>query len=304
MIANATPEVVSPRAFERGRDQLGTLGSGNHFIEVQVVDKVFDSEAAQAFGLHEGQITLMIHTGSRGYGYQICDDFLVELDAAVKKYGFKLPDRQLAAAPIKSPEGQRYIGAMAAAANYAFANRQILMHLARDVFKDQFGKLGNLNLIYDVAHNIAKFEKYVIDGKMVDVLVHRKGATRALPKGHELVPARYRHIGQPVLIPGDMGTHSYILVGDEKTLTETFGSTCHGAGRLMSREAAIRNSKDRNIKQELNDKGIEVKWVGRDTLREEMSDAYKNVNDVVDVVDGARLSRKVARMRPLGVVKG
>ena len=304
---NADPDVVSNRALERGKKQLGTLGSGNHFLEIGVVEEIYDSESAQVFGLFEGQVTLMVHSGSRGFGYQVCDDFLAYMTKHVQKLGFELPDRQLACAMIQSKEGIRYYNAMACAANYAWANRQILMHLSSEVFSrvlDIGPKDLELNLVYDVCHNIAKKEKHVIDGKKRLVCVHRKGATRAFPPGHESLCDAYRPVGQPILIPGDMGTASFIMVGTEKAMEETFGSTCHGAGRVLSRTAAKKKSKGRSIRRELEDKGILVRWSGRSTLAEEMPDAYKDISEVVAVVHGAGISKKVAKLRPIGVVKG
>jgi len=304
---DADPEVLSQRALERGRKQLGTLGSGNHFVEIGVVETVYDTRAAQVFGLFEGQITLMLHTGSRGLGHQICDDFLALMAKHVKKLGFDLPDRQLACAMIQSKEGMRYYNAMACAANYAWANRQILMHRSREVFLRALGigprDLG-MNLIYDVCHNIAKKEKHVIDGEKRTVCVHRKGATRSFPPGHETLCDQYRNIGQPVIIPGDMGTASYVLLGTQKAMEETFGSTCHGAGRVLSRKAAKKASKGRAIHRELEDKGILVKSTGRSTLAEEMPEAYKDISEVVEVVHEVGISKKVAKLRPIGVVKG
>lgn len=303
----AQPDFVSDRALERGKKQLGTLGSGNHFLEVGIVDTIFDNDVARAFGLFEGQVTLMLHSGSRGLGYQVCDDFLASMTRQASKLGFGLPDRQLVCAPIQSETGQRYIGAMACAANYAWANRQIMLHHCREVFMRVFGigprDLG-MNQLYDVCHNIAKKEEHQIDGSPMAVCVHRKGATRAFPPGHPDLAEVYRPVGQPILVPGDMGTGSYILVGTQQAMLETFGSTCHGAGRVLSRTAAKKKSKGRSIQRELEDKGILVRWTGRSTLAEEMPDAYKNVSEVVDVVHGAGISRKVAKLRPVVVVKG
>lgn len=305
-VKGANPDAVSDRAYERGKKQSGTLGSGNHFLEVQAVDQVYDGEAAGVFGLEPGQITLMIHSGSRGLGYQVCDDYSKGMIKCLQKYGINVPDRQLACAPVNSPEGEAYLGAMRCAANYAWANRQCLMFLARRVFEKQFGMgpmdLG-MDLIYDVAHNIAKIEKYIIDGKEKTLCVHRKGATRAFPPEHPELPAKYKKIGQPVIIPGDMGRNSYLLVGTEKA-EETFYSTCHGAGRMMSRSAAIRAGRGRSIKAELEKKGIVVMSTGRETLAEEAPEAYKDVNEVVNVVHEAGISKRVCRMRPLGVIKG
>lgn len=304
---NADPEMLSQRALERGRNQLGTLGSGNHFLEIGVVEKVFEPEAARILGLFEKQVTLMLHSGSRGLGYQVCDDSLAFMAKHVKKLGVDLPDRQLACAMIQSKEGQRYYDAMACAANYAWANRQVLLHRSRDVFSKVFG-LGprdlGMNLVYDVCHNIAKKETHLVDGKKQTVCVHRKGATRSFPPGHKALGDKFQKIGQPVIIPGDMGTASYVLVGTQKAMEDTFGSTCHGAGRVLSRKAAKKASKGRPLHRELEDRGIFVKWTGRSTLAEEMPEAYKDISQVVDVVHGAGISKKVAKLRPIGVVKG
>lgn len=306
-MAGADPNIVSDRAVERGLKQLGTLGSGNHFLEVGVVDKIFHPDAAAAFGLHKGQVTLLLHTGSRGLGYQICDDFLARMTKHVRKLEIELPDRQLACAMIQSEIGQQYLAAMACAANYAWANRQILLHLTRGVFQEvlQMGPrdLG-MNLIYDVSHNIAKKETHVVDGVLRKLCVHRKGATRSFPAGHKGVCEAYRSVGHPILIPGDMGTASYVLVGAGRAMDETFGSTCHGAGRVLSRKAAKKKSRGRALHRELEDKGILVRWTGRNTLAEEMPDAYKDVSKVVNVVHSAGISKKVARLRPIAVVKG
>lgn len=307
-LEGARPDVVSEKAMKRGRPQLGTLGAGNHFLEIQVVEEVFDEEIARVFGIDgPGQITVMIHTGSRGFGYQVCDDSLVLMQQAVKKYGIVLPDRQLAAAPVNSNEGQDYLGAMACAANYAWANRQAIAHWVRESFERVMGsgahKLG-MRQIYDVAHNIAKMEDHEVDGKKMKLCVHRKGATRAFGPGNPAVPAAYRSVGQPVLIPGDMGRYSYLLAGTEQAMKETWGSTCHGAGRLMSRTAAMKQPGARTVDQTLAAQGILVRAASRGTLAEEAPYAYKDVSDVVDVAHGAGISRKVAKMRPLGVVKG
>ncbi len=303
----AKPEVVSRKARERGRPQLGTLGSGNHFLEVQYVDRIFDEKAAKAMGLEEGQVTVMVHCGSRGLGHQVCSDFLVVLDRAVRKYGIKLPDRQLACAPIKSKEGQDYFGGMAASANYAWCNRQIITHWVRETFQKVFrmseDDLG-MELVYDVAHNIAKFEVHKVDGKKRRVCVHRKGATRAFGPGHPDIPKDYRDIGQPVLIPGSMGTPSYVLVGTERAMEETFGSTCHGSGRVMSRAAAKRRLRGNVVKQKLEQRGIYVRATHGALLAEEAPEAYKLSDDVVDVVHRAGISKLVARLLPLGVAKG
>jgi len=306
-IEGADPEKVSVKAYERGRNQLGTLGSGNHFAEVQYVERVFDEAAAGALGLWEGQVTLMIHTGSRGFGHQVCTDYLRVMEAAVKRYGITLPDRQLACAPIGSPEAESYLGAMRAAANFGFANRQVIMHWARETFMRVLGMSPrelDMRLIYDVAHNIVKFEEHVVDGRKTTLAVHRKGATRAFPPGHPETPVIYREVGQPVIIPGDMGTASYILVGTEHGMSETFGSTCHGAGRVMSRAAAVKACKGRAVERELEDIGIIARYTGRDALKEEVPEAYKDIDQVVDVVHNAGIAKRVAKLRPMGVIKG
>ncbi len=306
-IAGAEPDQVSERALQRGYDQCGTLGSGNHFMEVQVVDAVFDDDAAGAMGLAQGMVCVMIHSGSRGLGYQVCDDALRLLRKAPEKYGIHLPDRQLVCAPIDSPEGRQYLGAMCAAANFAWGNRQLLMWQARECFATVFNRtweaLG-MSLVYDVAHNIAKLEEHAVDGVQKRVWVHRKGATRAFPAQHPETPAAYQHIGQPVIIPGDMGRASWVLVGQPGSMEQTFGSACHGAGRVMSRNAAIKHAQGRRIDKELADRGVIARarsWKG---LAEEQPDAYKNVDLVVEVVHRAGLAKKVARMRPIGVIKG
>jgi tRNA-splicing ligase RtcB len=303
----AEPDEVSARAVGRGAESCGTLGSGNHFLEVQVVDAVFDADVAQVFGLEKDQVCVMIHSGSRGLGYQVCDDALAMLRNVPKKYGIELPDQQLACAPVHSAEGRKYIGAMRAAANFGFCNRQLLMQQAREVFAKIFGRswedLG-MSLLYDVAHNIAKLEEHTVGGKLRKLWVHRKGATRAFPAGHPEVPAQYRGVGQPVIIPGDMGRASWVLVGAPGSMEKTFGTTCHGAGRAMSRTAAVKEAGNRKIDQELAAKGVIARAASRKGLAEEQPKAYKNVDDVVDVVHAANLSRKVARMRPIGVIKG
>ena len=304
---DADPSAVSERALQRGHDQLGTLGSGNHFLEVQAVDTIYDGEAADVLGLFEGQVTVMIHSGSRGFGYQICDDYLDVTARAMSRYDLHVPDRQLACAPIHSDEGRAYLGAMRCAANYAWSNRQCLMHLSRLTFERVFGKrwdaLG-MQLVYDVAHNIAKFERHRVDGQERLVCVHRKGATRAFPPNHPELPDDYRAIGQPVIIPGDMGRNSYVLVGTERAMIESFGSCCHGAGRVMSRSEAVRKAAGRSIEEELERQGIIVMGRGRKGVAEEQPSAYKDVNDVVNVVHNAGLAKRVARLRPLGVIKG
>jgi tRNA-splicing ligase RtcB len=304
---DALPDNLSDRALERGADQCGTLGSGNHFLEVEVVDHIFDEEAARVMGLEKDMICVLIHSGSRGLGYQVCDDALAKLRNAPAKYGIDLPDRQLACAPIDSPEGKHYIGAMRAAANFAWCNRQLLMQQARKVFASVFGRSWQelqMNLVYDVCHNIAKFEEHTINRKRKKVWVHRKGATRAFPPQHPEIPAIYRPIGQPVIIPGDMGRASWVLVGQEGSMEKTFGTTCHGAGRAMSRTASVKDAAGRRIDKELEARGIIARAQSRKGLAEEQSKAYKNVDDVVDVVDQAGLSKKVARLRPIGVIKG
>jgi tRNA-splicing ligase RtcB len=306
-IEGADPELVSDFALNRGKDQLGTLGSGNHFVEVGYVDEIYDAAVAAQLGLFPDQVTAIVHTGSRGLGHQVCDDYIKVMLKASAKYGIELPDRQLCCAPLTSPEGKRYLAAMAGAANFAFANRQLITHWVRESFEQVLGvgprDLG-MELVYDVCHNIAKIETHTVEGKPRKLCVHRKGATRAFPPHHPEVPEAYRETGQPVLIPGDMGRYSFVLVGTEKALTETFGSTCHGAGRLMSRHQAKKVARGRSIIQELAAKGIVVRGAGRGTIDEEISEAYKDVSGVVDVVHGAGIARKVARLRPLGVIKG
>jgi len=304
----ANPDKVSGKAKKRGIPQLGTLGSGNHFLEVEVVDELYDREAAKAMGIEDlGQVLLLIHTGSRGFGHQICTDYVGLLGEAVKRYGISLPDRQLACAPINSPEGQDYLQAMSCAANYAWTNRQFIVHWARECFVRVFGKsqqeLG-MRQIYDVCHNVAKMEEYTIDGKRETLCVHRKGATRAFPAGHPDIPDAYRSIGQPVLIPGDMGRCSYIALGTEIAMKESFGSTCHGAGRVQSRAAAKRSLRGADVARALAAKGITVKAGSMASLAEEASEAYKDVTEVVDITHKAGISRKVARAKPIGVVKG
>ncbi|NBW96319.1 MAG: RtcB family protein [Planctomycetia bacterium] len=306
-LADARPELVSERALARGQDQCGTVGAGNHFIEVQVVDRVEDERAAAAFGLQHDQICVLIHSGSRGLGYQVCDDALRALRDAPTKYGIQLPDRQLVCAPVESPEGDHYLGAMRAAANYAFCNRQLLMWQVRKVFERVLGRpweaLG-MHLLYDVAHNIAKLEEHDVDGTRTTVCVHRKGATRSFPAGHPDVPERYRATGQPVIIPGDMGRASWVLAGGPRALERSFGTTCHGAGRCLSRTAATRAARGRDIRAELEHGGVVARSRSRDGLAEEQPEAYKDVDMVVDVVHRAGLSTRVARLRPLGVIKG
>ena len=306
-IQGADPDLISDRALERGKAQLGTLGSGNHFVEVGYVDEVYDEHAANSLGLFLDQVTIIVHTGSRGLGHQVCDDYIKILMKSTQKYGIELPDRQLCCAPIASTEGKQYLAAMAGAANYAFANRQIIFHWVRETFERVFQmsseRLG-LRLIYDVCHNIAKIETHRVDGKERKLCVHRKGATRAFPPHHPDTPLAYKDVGQPVLIPGDMGRYSYVLVGTEQAMAETFGSTCHGAGRVMSRKQAMKVSKGRAIIRELEDQGITIRSAGKATVREEIPEAYKDVSQVVEVVSGAGISKKVVRLRPMGVIKG
>jgi len=306
-IGGADPEMVSDFALDRGKDQLGTLGSGNHFVEVGYVLEIYDEALAAKLGLFQDQVTAIVHTGSRGLGHQVCDDYIKVMLKASAKYGIELPDRQLCCAPIGSPEGQNYLAAMAGAANFAFANRQMITHWVRESFEQVF-KLGprdlGLELVYDVAHNIAKIETHTVDGQPRKLCIHRKGATRAFPPRHPEVPEAYRETGQPVLIPGDMGRYSFVLVGTQQALTETFGSTCHGAGRKMSRHQAKKEARGRFIIKELAEKGIIVRGAGRGTIDEEISEAYKDVSGVVDVVHGAGIARKVAKLKPLGVIKG
>ncbi len=306
-IEGGNPDRISEKAMERGRAQLGTLGSGNHFVEVGYVAEVFDETIAQTLGLWKDQATVIVHTGSRGLGHQVCDDYIrVMLDAA-RKYQIELPDPQLCCAPVSSPEGQGYLEAMACAANFAFTNRQMITHWVRETFEQVLRKSPRdlrLDLIYDVCHNIAKIETHTVNGKKKNLCIHRKGATRAFPPNHPDIPSDYQSTGQPVLIPGDMGRCSHVLVGTERAMEETFGSTCHGAGRVMSRHQAVKAAKGRAIVRELADKGIIVKGASQGTIVEEIPEAYKDVNDVVNVVHHAGISRKVAKLVPMGVIKG
>jgi tRNA-splicing ligase RtcB len=307
-LGGADPDKISDKAAKRGIPQAGTLGSGNHFLEIQVVKEIFDSHIASIMGITAiGQILVLIHTGSRGFGHQVCTDHLRVMEGAVSKYGIKIPDRQLACAPIKSPEGQDYLAAMACAANYAWANRQCIAHWVRESFSKIFGKspekLG-MKQIYDVAHNIAKIEEHTIDGRKVKVCVHRKGATRAFPAGHKDTPIRYKEVGQPVLVPGDMGRCSFVAVGTQKAMDETFGSTCHGAGRVLSRGAAKRGIRGADVLRELESRGITVKTASVSALAEEASQAYKDITEVIGVVHQAGISKKVAMAIPMGVIKG
>jgi len=295
---------VSEKAKNRGRDQVGTLGSGNHFLEIQKVAEIFDENTAEAFGLFKDQVVVMIHTGSRGLGHQIATDYIQTMMRAMPKYRIELPDRELAACPINSNEGKRYFAAMACGANYAWANRQMIAHFIRKAWNEVLGsRVPQLVMLYDVAHNVAKIEKYVVDGKEINLCVHRKGATRAFPPGHPEIPIAYREAGQPVLIPGSMGTASYILVGLESG-RETFFSTCHGAGRTMSRHAAIRAISGSEVIKNLESKGIIIKCWSLRGIAEEAPLAYKNIDDVVDVVHNAGLSKIVVKLVPLAVIKG
>ena len=306
-LAGAEARAVSKRAKKRGASQLGTLGSGNHFVEVGEVEAIYDQEVAEVFGLFEGQMVVWIHTGSRGLGHQVCTDYVRDLQQAVTKYGIELPDRELVCAPFDSPEGRNYFAAMAGAANYAWANRQVLAHRVRLVMDDVLAGLvkdRELTLVYDVTHNIAKVEEYPIDGKLTKLIIHRKGATRAFGPGVKDVPADYREVGQPVLIPGDMGTASYILVGTATAMEKTFGTSCHGAGRVMSRRAAKKMIRGQELQQELAEKGIVVRGGSWKGLAEEAPAAYKDVDRVVNVVHSTGVARKVARLVPLGVIKG
>lgn len=302
-LKGADASAASGRAVERGREQLGTLGAGNHFLELQEVETIYDKVAAETFGLFEGQLTVMIHTGSRGLGYQVCDDYLVKLQEASRRYGIELPDRQLACAPAGSPEGRKYFSAMAGAANYAWANRQIITHWTRETLMRALGKTPSelgLEVVYDVAHNIGKFEEH--GGRKL--IVHRKGATRAFPPGSADIPAEYKSAGQPVLIPGTMGTESYVMAGTAEALKETWGSACHGAGRVMSRTQALKGPRGQELTEELRKKGITVRADSMKTLAEEAPSAYKNVSEVVDICSEAGISSKVAKLKPKGVIKG
>ena len=301
-LPGADPEAVSDRAYERGGSQLGTLGSGNHVLEVQYIDEIYDEEAARAFGLAKGQVTVLIHSGSRGLGHQVCQDHVERCMEAAKRYDIELVDRQLASAPIKSPEGEAYLGAMAAASNFAFANRQLISHFVRRAFEASgfSSEKYPLRVLYDLAHNNAKFEEH--DGR--EVLVHRKGATRAFGPGNPELPNKYRSVGQPVLVPGDMGRYSFVLAGTEGAMNETYGSSAHGAGRKMGRRQAKKAAKGRNPRRELEDKGVLVRAASRATIDEEMPEAYKDAAEVVETTHGAGIGKKVARLRPLIVVKG
>jgi tRNA-splicing ligase RtcB len=306
-LKNADPDSVSKEAMSRGREQVGTLGSGNHFLELDIVDEIFEEDAADAMGLEQGNLCVFIHSGSRGFGHQVCTDYLRTMQTAMRKYHIEIPDMQLACVPLLSPEGESYLGAMAAAANFAWANRQTMMHLAEQSILQTLNisprDLG-WQLVYDVCHNIAKMEEHRVDRVTKRLCIHRKGATRAFPPGHPQLPEVYRNLGQPVLIPGDMGNASYVLIGTAGAMAETFGSSCHGAGRVQSRTKAMAAARGRNIINEMKRKGVTVMATGRRTVDEEMPEAYKNVHAVVDVMHSAGISRKVARLRPVGVIKG
>jgi len=306
-LPNAEPERVSEVAYKRGSKQLGTLGSGNHFLELSRVDAIYAATAAKSLGLDLGQVTVLIHSGSRGLGHQTCDDYLRMVGGAMAKYEITLSDRQLAAVPISSPEGQAYLGAMAAAANFAWCNRQVMMRLTQRAFLQTLrmsaSDLG-FSLIYDVCHNIAKFEEHVVDGRRRRVCVHRKGATRAFGPGHPALPGAWRDLGQPVLIPGDMGRYSFVLLGRDTAMRETFGSSCHGAGRVMSRTKAMREARGRDLRAELAQLGVTVLAQSRGGIAEEMPAAYKDVADVVEVMEAAGITQKVARLKPFAVIKG
>jgi tRNA-splicing ligase RtcB len=307
-LIGADPSNVSDRAVKRGMPQAGTLGSGNHFLEIQMVKEIYDSQIASVMGITDiGQVLVLIHTGSRGLGHQVCTDHLRIMEQAVARYGIRLPDRQLACAPVESREGQDYLGAMACAANYAWANRQCIAHWVRESFSEILGKSTeklDMRQIYDVAHNIAKIEEHAVNGRSVKVCVHRKGATRAFPAGHKDTPKRYKEVGQPVLVPGDMGRRSFVAVGTQEAMSETFGSTCHGAGRVLSRGAAKRSIRGADIVRELGTRGILVKAGSMSALAEEAPQAYKDVAEVIDVVQQAGISRKVAMATPMAVIKG
>ncbi|MBI3622267.1 MAG: RtcB family protein [Nitrospirae bacterium] len=306
-LADADPDAVSAKAYERGRRQLGTVGSGNHFIELQYVDRIYDETVAAVLGLTEGLVTLMIHSGSRGLGHQVCTDYLATMDRVMARYGIELPDRQLACVPIASPEGRAYLGAMRAAANFAWANRQCLMHRSEETLLQALNaspRDAGFRLIYDVAHNIVKIEDHVVDGQTRRLAVHRKGATRAFPPHHPELPPDYQEIGQPVIIPGDMGRYSFLLTGTAHGMAEAFGSSCHGAGRMMSRSAALKATRGRAVADELRRQGVTVRGATMNTVREEVPEAYKDVAEVVDVVAHAGIAAIVARLKPMGVIKG
>lgn len=299
------PQTVSEQARARGRDQLGTIGSGNHFAEIGYIEKIFYPEAAKILGLAEGLVTVLIHTGSRGLGHQIATDYIREAMRAMPKYGIALPDRELAAVPFASPEGQMYFSAMKAGAHFAWCNRELIAHSIRKVWASVFGKTGGeLELVYDIAHNMAKLEEYDFGGKKTKVIVHRKGATRSFGPGHAEIPEKYKAIGQPVLIPGSMGTASYVLAGEKRSEEETFASSCHGAGRTMSRHQAKKVVQGKELQQELEKQGIRIRTGSYAGLAEEAPVAYKNVDRVTEVVEKAGIARRVARLKPIGVIKG
>ncbi len=300
----ADPSRVSQRAKQRGHTQLGTLGSGNHFLEVQYVERIFEPEVAGRFNLEAGQVVVLIHCGSRGLGHQVCTDYLKVMNEAMPRYGISLPDRQLACVPIQTPEGRDYLAAMAASANFAWANRQAITHFTRKSFEKIFGSEAKLRVVYDIAHNIAKRERHRSNGEEKEVLVHRKGATRSFPAGSPHIPSGYQDVGQPVLIPGSMGTASFVLVGTARAMEETFGTVCHGAGRAMSRTAAKKGRDARTETKKLEEMGILLRAETRDGILEEVPEAYKDIDAVVDVVHNAGLARKVARLKPIGVIKG
>jgi tRNA-splicing ligase RtcB len=300
----ADGSAVSERAKHRGQPQIGTLGSGNHFLEVQYIERVYQPEIAQTLGLYENEIVVLIHSGSRGLGHQVCTDYLRDMEEAMRRHSISLPDRQLACVPVHSREGQSYLGAMRAAANFAWGNRQAITHFVRGAFKRIFGEKEQLRVVYDVCHNIAKLERHKVNGRERKVMVHRKGATRAFPAGRPEVPQAYQSCGQPVLIPGSMGTASYVLVGAEGAMEETFGTTCHGAGRVMSRTAAKKSAYASGARQRLEEQGIIVRSETRDGISEEIPEAYKDVDAVINVVHNAGLAKRVARLKPIGVIKG
>jgi tRNA-splicing ligase RtcB len=303
-LTDACPEKVSERAKERGVPQLGTLGSGNHFLEIQYVDRVHDAAAARAMGIESGQVVVLIHSGSRGLGHQVCTDYVALMNQVMPKYGIHLPDRQLACAPVQSPEGLAYLGAMAAAANFAWANRQGILHFLRHAFRRVFGDSVRLATVYDVCHNIGRREQHLVHGSRRDLLVHRKGATRAFPPGHPEVPPAYAQIGQPAFVPGSMDTSSWVLAGEKRAMQETFGSVCHGAGRLLSPTAVRKGKNAEEERRKLEQNGILVRSKSRDGVLEELPEAYKDVDEVIEVVHNAGLAKKVARLRPMGVIKG
>jgi tRNA-splicing ligase RtcB (3'-phosphate/5'-hydroxy nucleic acid ligase) len=306
-LAGADPDSVSERAYKRGSKQLGTLGSGNHFLEVSRIDQIYDTKLANALGLQLGHVTVLVHSGSRGLGHQTCDDYLKLIVGAMARYEISLPDRQLAAVPINSPEGRAYLGAMAAAANFAWCNRQLMMYLAEQAFLEALSitpRELDFALVYDVCHNIAKFEEHFVDGRKRRLCVHRKGATRAFGPGNPALPEALRPLGQPVLIPGDMGRYSFVLIGLEAATRETFGSSCHGAGRLMSRHAAMKGARGRDLSHELKALGVTIRAHSRGGVAEEMPEAYKDVAEVVEVMEAAGVTKRIARLKPMAVIKG